>query len=688
MPYICKLMEIIKQNNMKKFLLFTTLCLMFIAGKAQISSMTDLYGEYTFTSKMDVTEEGQSYLDNGTFAQESDVTISKNAIYLANVKGLAGAKGGPMGIQNFDAAQKTFGTANSYTNSPWKNSKIAMTTPDGANPFGGNYYLEFTFDANGDITIPPFAIVYVASPSKDTHGTILAQFTDCKLTLKEKEVIVLEDMSGNWEFDGTGYHDTESEFATTFQMDITAHNAEFSEYTVDMLFEGYDKLTFDKAIFDGETLSLPINNTYLSNDEKIVLYTYMYAREGVITFKKGTTNNTMTLSSGMRLAQETNIEGKDTIVSLQYYSFGYAKKKVEVEASEFEGLYTVTTGKQTVLPTSSNVYPKSFDIEVKSDGAGGYLVTKFFGQSVASINDGGIPAVVSEEDPTKLEISVGTDCKLRDLGDGSYIVLYDNTGSSKGKVTITIAADGKVTISDFTVAQYNGSSAVVDALFQTNTIVKGDLPSPIDFSQVYTVKLDESKVEILDPIVEFPAEWELKFIDYAEYGVYLTSFLGEDINTSMNQGGFVVEVDENDVRTLNIDFSGNRYLKSVEQGVQYLLVCNAKGENDGKLKITIDSQGNVSVSAFTVVLSNYVTGESSIVARYGEAEEEETSVEAVKEAVISAANGVISVAEEALVEVYSVTGVLVYSDVTTEVSGLARGIYIVKVGTTVRRVIL
>lgn len=687
MPYICKLMEIIKQNNMKKFLLFTTLCLMFIVGKAQINGMSDLYGEYTFTSTMVVTEAGQKFLNAGRFAQESTVTIGSNNIYLAEVTGIAGAKGGLMGIQDFDVAKKTFGTANPNTNLPWVASTIGITTPDGINPFGGNYYLEFTYDANGDITIPNFALVRV-SDYNATEGTILAQFTDCKLTLKEKEVIVLEDMSGNWEFDGTGYHDTESEFATTFQMDITAHNAEFSEYTVDMLFEGYDKLTFDKAIFDGETLSLPINNTYLSNDEKIVLYTYMYAREGVITFKKGTTNNTMTLSSGMRLAQETNIEGKDTIVSLQYYSFGYAKKKVEVEASEFEGLYTVTTGKQTVLPTSSNVYPKSFDIEVKSDGAGGYLVTKFFGQSVASINDGGIPAVVSEEDPTKLEISVGTDCKLRDLGDGSYIVLYDNTGSSKGKVTITIAADGKVTISDFTVAQYNGSSAAVDALFQTNTIVKGDLPSPIDFSQVYTVKLDESKVEILDPIVEFPAEWELKFIDYAEYGVYLTSFLGEDINTSMNQGGFVVEVDENDVRTLNIDFSGNRYLKSVEQGVQYLLVCNAKGENDGKLKITIDSQGNVSVSAFTVVLSNYVTGESSIVARYGEAEEEETSVEAVKEAVISAANGVISVAEEALVEVYSVTGVLVYSDVTTEVSGLARGIYIVKVGTTVRRVIL
>ncbi|MBR2300455.1 MAG: T9SS type A sorting domain-containing protein [Bacteroidaceae bacterium] len=670
---------------MKKFLLFTTLCLMFVAGKAQINSMTDLFGEYTFTSEMTVTTDGEKFFKAGRFAQESDVVITSNNTYPAQVTGIAGAKGGIIGIQDLDVANKTFGTANTNTNAPWVAATIGMTTPDGANPWNGGYYLEFTYDANGNITIPNFALVRVTDYNA-AQGTILAQFTNCKLTLKEKEVIVLEDMSGNWTFDGTGFHDVESQFPTTFQMDITANNTEFNEYTVDILYEGYDKLTFDKAVFDGETLSLPINNTYLSTDEKIVLYTYMYNREGVITFKKGTTNNAMTLSSGMRLAQETNIEGKDTIVGLQSYSFGYAKKNVVVEASEFEGLYTVTTGKQTVV--SSNVYPKSFDIEIKSDGAGGYLVTKFFGQSVVSINDGGIPAAVSEKDPTKLEISVGTGSKLKDLGNGSYIVLYDNTGSDKGKVTITIAADGNVTMSEFTTSVYDGSSSKLDAMFQTNAIVKGDLPSPIDFSQVYTVKLDESKVEILNPIVEIPAEWEIKFTDYKEYGVYLNSFLGENIGTSLNQGGFMVEVDENDVRTLNIDLSGNRYLKSVEQGVQYLLVCNAKGENSGELNITIDPQGNVTVSDFTVVLSNITTGESTIVARYGDTEVEETSVDSVKEAVISAANGVITVAEEALVEVYSVTGVLVYSDVTTEVSGLARGIYIVKVGTTVRRIIL
>ena len=118
----------------------------------------------------------------------------------------------------------------------------------------------------------------------------------------------------------------------------------------------------------------------------------------------------------------------------------------------------------------------------------------------------------------------------------------------------------------------------------------------------YTVKLDESKVEILNPIVEFPAEWEIKFTDYKEYGVYLNSFLGENIGTSLNQGGFMVEVDENDVRTLNIDLSGNRYLKSVEQGVQYLLICNAKGENSGELNITIDPQGNVTVSDLSSIV--------------------------------------------------------------------------------------
>ena len=673
---------------MKKFLLFTTMCLLFVVAKAQVSSMTDLFGEYTFTSNMTVTTDGEKFFKAGRFAAESDVVISKNDVYFAQVSGLAGAGGGVMGIQNFDADKKTFGTHNANSNSPWVASTIGMTTPDGANPYNGGYYLEFTYDANGDITIPDFALVRVGDYNATT-ATILAQFTNCKLTLKNKQVIVLEDMSGNWNFTATTF-ENDSTFPTQFKMDIVANNQELSEYSVDIMFEGYETVSINNATFNGDELVIPIDDSYISVDEKIALYTYMSPkRQGNIRFKKGSTNTTMTLSSGLRIAQETKtVEGNDTIIGIQGYSFGSAVKEVIVEASDFTGSYKVTSEKVTTT-TSDVTYPKSFEIEVKPAADGSYYITKFFDKDVKNINNNvGIPAAISANDPTKLEISVGVDSRVMSLGNDKYVVLYDQSGSDKGKVSITMNSDGSLTMSDFVTYIYDGNKSTINALFQSNTIVLGDAPQPIDFKKSYTVKYDASNVDVKNAVIEFPTEWEIAFTEFSESKIAISSFLGCDISL-INQGGFLIEVDADDIRTIKVDLSsGTRYLKAVVQGEQYLLVRNVDGESKGELVITIDEEGNVTISDFSVCLMDSESGDIIVVATYS-SNTTATAVDAVEdEAAIAVQGGVISIAQEAAVEVYNLTGVCVYNGVTTEVSGLTRGIYIVKVGTTVRRVIL
>lgn len=689
--YLCKntifAIRLKTKNNiyMKKFLLFTIMCLMAFAGKAQIASMTDLLGEYKFTSDMTVTADGEKFFKAGRFAAESDVVIKQDNIYLAAVEGLAGATAGAtMGIQQFDASSKKFWTHNANSNSPWVSANIGMTTPDGANPYNGGYTLEFYYDDKGNITIPDFALVQ-AKNYNSTTATILAQFTNCKLTLLKQEVIVYEDLSGDWTFTSS-LSDEESDFATTFDMQIAANNEEFSEYSVDMLFEGYDKVSFNDATFDGQELVINLNDSYLDAENKIALYSYFSpSRQGAIRFKKGSTNSTMSLTSGIRIAQETVIEQKDTIVQLQYYVSGTAIKNVVLEASEFAGTYNVATGKITKV--GSIAYPESYDIEIKKDEAtGNYLVTKFFGQDIKSMNNGGIPAAVSADDPTKLEISVGNDSRLMDLGNNSYVVLYDPTGSDKNKVTISVNADGTLTMSDFVTRIFDGSKNDISALFQSNSIVRGEEAQPIDFTKAYTIKVDPNSVKVDNPVMEFPAEWEIKFTVYDATNICINSFLGVDVSL-INQGGYLIKVDEDDVRTIIVPLSGVKYLKSLVQGEEYLVLCNEEGKNSGELRITIDEQGNATVSDFTVCLMNNETGSNEIVAVYGA--DNSTAVDSVAdEAVISVNNGVVSIAEEAFVEVYNLTGVCVYSGVTTEVSGLNRGIYIVKVGTTVRRIIL
>lgn len=674
---------------MKKILLLFSLSAMLLVAKAQVTTIADLYGTYKFTATMTVTDAGKSYESN--FAAESEVVIKKDFIYDAAITGIAGGKGGAIKINQVNYEKKKIGTLNanaSFVNH-WQNAHIGITTPDGAYCWGGNnYQFVIYYDDNGNLTMDDFALVLGDNDNATT--TILAQFKNCKMELQKAEEVVIDDMSGNWHFKASNnMYDPEATFSAEWDMTITATSEDFKNYKVDFAFDGYDTFTLD-ATFDGLEMSVPFSETYIDSDAKILILSYMQQRSGTMKFKKGTTASTMSFTSGLRIAQEA--EGGAT-TELQWVAGGTAIKQEIVEGVDFAGTYSVTVGQFQAI--SDVKYPQSFTIEIVYNEADkNYRVTKFFGEDVTALNNGGIVANVSAKDPSVLEISVGENSVLKELSDNSKIYLSDNQGLTTGKVTLTIDGEGNPSLSDFTT--YKDGS--IDAMFMGNLVAKGEtvIIKPIDYTKTYTLTFDAKKIAVKDLQygVTFPSDWQLEFMDlsYLEYPVYLSTFLGNNIYNMNHSGATPITVDENDPRTFTIKMTNNngqplRVMEVVAQETYIVLRDKEGGENP--VSITIDENGNATVSDFSLYAYDVASGEmTGLVAIYGE--DAETGISSVDgNATVSARGGIITISGEPVaVEVYNVAGVRVFNGVTNEVAGLVRGIYLVKVGNNVTRILL
>ena len=79
-----------------KAVLFSMLAVLAMATpvKAQVTGVSDLFGKYKFSAKIEYTEAGKAY--EGKFKETSDVTIEKHAIYDGQIVGLAGQPNGQL----------------------------------------------------------------------------------------------------------------------------------------------------------------------------------------------------------------------------------------------------------------------------------------------------------------------------------------------------------------------------------------------------------------------------------------------------------------------------------------------------------------------------------------------------------------------------------------------------------------
>lgn len=432
---------------------FAVMALCFIASvSAQINSATELYGTYEFTADVEVTPEGEQYAD--LFSGKCDVKVTSDEIYDFSITGIGGSTGGSQ-------------TAN------WKSGVIRVMSPNGSNyylwgkpvlcanangdsPYAGDSFIpEYTVDPETKtITIPDFTAITVDATW--SVGTVLAKFTNCKMTFKESEIIEVNDISGNYHFTAVSFTNEESSFPTEFDMTLAATNGLYTAYKVSMDF-GADYLPFTlDATFDGDKLTIPFKDVYL-NEEKTLALSNSYKSDslaGEIEFKY-VSDKALRLDCRFSISKDS-IEGEGVGFGLeQFYIDGTAAKPVE-NADNFAGTYHVVCGQLVVFIEDDEynyTYPTEFDITVEKGATNDkYYVHKFMNGDIYAGTYGYYPCVV---EGNTLRIPVGDDVYLDNLyisDDYDYMVdhvLYNGMGENEGYVDLTVNEDGTCTLGDF-----------------------------------------------------------------------------------------------------------------------------------------------------------------------------------------------------------------------------------------------
>ena len=671
-----------------------------LPARAQVASAADLFGTYKFTADVNVTDAGQALKDN--FKSECEVIITKCSynIFDGEIQGLAGATAA-QSINAVDVAANTIKITNPNGNGLWGGG-LYMSNSEGVYPFGGNYNdILYTFDpATKTITLPDFTLV--TCDHANSAATIAASFTNAKLTLVQSENIDVTDLSGDWHYTaGKGTYDTMegSTLPTEWDMTLTATDDSKKAYNISLTLGDFAPLGLT-ATFDGVTLTIPFNEDYFDAEQKIGLVNmYGVARPGTITFNMAN-ENLLTLTSGMTIAQDS-ISPEVPGGYKQWYLNGSAKRQGgETEKVTWEGTYKIKAG-SIYKAIADYEYPEEFDMVVTYNADYDiYMVTEFFGNDVSALNYGGISFKPSADDPNKAEIVTSTGYLKTIVAGESYLTLKDLNLSSASNIVITRLEDGTYTLSDFSIsymtydADYKQQHALA-AFYQSVKAEKEPEAAPFTWASTFTVKV--GGVDVYKEIegYEYPKEFEMEVTYNADYDIYMvTKFLGNDV-AALNYGGISFKVSADDPNKAEIATTTG-YLKTLVAGESYLTLKDMN-LSTSPVTLTHNGDGTVTISDFCVSYMTYDANYnqqhaaaalySGVSATSGYATVGIENIEAAPALKAWSANGTIYVAGEAqTVEVYDMSGRTVFSGVASQVSGLNKGLYLVKVKNAVAKV--
>ena len=388
-----------------------------------------------------------------------------------------------------------------------------------------------------------------------------------------------------------------------------------------------------------------------------------------------------------------------------FYQQVTAEKAPEKAPFTWASTFTVKAGNVEVYKEIEGYeYPKEFEMEVTYNADYDmYFITKFFGNDVVSLNNGGIRLTPSTEDPNKAEIATTTGY-LKTIETGvSYLTLKD-INLSTSPITLTHNGDGTVTISDFSISymtydanwqQLHAAAAKYEGVTATVTEEKEEpLPTEFTWADKFTVKAANVTVYKEIEGYEYPTEFEMEVTYNADYDMYLiTKFFGNDV-VSLNNGGIRLTPSTEDPNKAEIATTTG-YLKTIETGVSYLTLKDIN-LSTSPITLTHNGDGTVTISDFSVSYMTYDANWQQLhtaAAKYegvtatGRFAESIDTPEAAPTLKVWSANGTIYVAGEAqTVEVYDMSGRTVFSGVASQVSGLNKGLYLVKVKNAVAKV--
>lgn len=582
------------------------------SARADVTSMADLFGTYTFTADVDILD---SSFD-GDFLSECEVKISKeHSIYDATITGLGGATGVQQ-VVTINTTDCTFTVNNpNPSNGLWAGAYFSNA--EGKNP----YYPEFKRDFSvvytynpetKEITMENFTVVKVegsgAAMETNEFGTIVAKFTNVKMTPKESENIEINDVSGDWTFTTNAY-DEESELPTTFVLSLESTSSDFKNYDATISFEGYEAVT-TTATFNGVNLTVAFDSLCIDKTNSIFLANYQGSSvKGEYEFSY-TSATTMTLSSGMSIVKRymtTDEEGNEKVAHdyLQYYTVGVLSLPGEEAGFDWAGTYTVK-GDTIMNGDHSDKYSDEFTFVVEYNETWAmYLITEFMGKNVVDVNNGGITFTIAEDGKSA---TIATDTYLEynsdwaEDADGNWYPTVSNgrkifdSNLGTDPLTLTLNEDGSLSLSSFVINYFDDITETenVEIFYEDNTVSKAGAKE-FSWAGGFTVTGD---VEALDG-GSYPTTFAMS-ISYVETAAayYVESFLGYDI-TGMTYGGLPLTIAE-DGKSATMPLNG--YFGDVcVSGAYptYVQLCDADGGNSS-LTITVNEDGTLSISDFSL----------------------------------------------------------------------------------------
>ena len=608
---------------MKKnyFMLVCLMLFMAVQATAQSFTIDQLFGKWQFTADVEFTD-AATQANKETLSGNCEAVISADENYIAKIVGFAGSSVqqniNAIGAKNGQDMAKILNL-----NNPQLWSDLMLANENGDNPYGvfadgewkvqsyGPVYYN-VYATDGLITIPDFTVVKVTDYQAE-KATVIAKYTNVKMTLVEAETVEVADISGEYQFKaGAGTYDTMagSVIPTEFAVTLAKKSDDNRSYDATIAIEGYNAVTLP-ASYNGVSIVLDYDNTYL-DEANGIRFAPMYgnATAGEIEFMSQS-ETAFSLYSGFAFASDATVKAADGVTDSlvvngnyhQWYTSGSLKMATDAPAFDWAGVYTVKTTDENGLYVAEAAgfdWPTEFQIEVEyNEGWDMYLVTKVFGLDVVALNYGGLEFTPSE-DGKKVEISTGYLYTVQQ--NAVYLALRDMNMSTDA-IEMVVNEDGTMSVAGLSIVTVVGGAETLNAFYSNLAVTKeGAEPEAPVFSWAGQHTVKAGKVDAYDG-KEYPTEFTMTVVDYGDY-MLVTEFLGNDI-AGINYGGimFTVAADGKSAEMTTGGFVGGTYPK-------YLTIYDMNAQ-ENPILFTLNEDGSVTVDNFFVKSIDYNTNEST-----------------------------------------------------------------------------
>ncbi len=608
---------------MKKnyFLLVCLMLMMAVQATAQSFTVDQLFGKWQFTADVEFTD-AATQAHKETLSGNCEAVISADGNYIAKIVGFAGSSI-QQNINAIGAKEGQDMVKILNLNNPQLWGSLYLANENGDNPYGiwengtevvksyGPVYYN-VYATEGLITIPDFTVVALNGYT-DKNPTIIAKYTNVKMTFAEAEVVEVADISGEYQFKaGAGTYDTMagSVIPTEFAVTLAKKSDDNRTYDATIAIEGYNAVTLP-ASYNGVSIVLDYDNTYL-DEANGIRFAPMYgsATAGEIEFMSQS-ETAFSLYSGFAFASDAIVKAADGVTDSlvvngnyhQWYISGSLKMAADAPAFDWAGVYTVKTTDENGLYIADAAgfdWPTEFQIEVEyNEGWGIYLVTKVFGLDVAALNNGGL-GFTPARDGKSVNISTGY---LYSVQAGSVYLALRDMNMSTDAIQMVVNEDGTMSVAGLCVVTAMGGAETLNVFYSNLAVTKEaaepEAPEAFDWLGTWEVAVGS---QVLYDGKAYPEKFYMTIEHNEAWGMTLiTQFMSKDV-AGINNGGILLTIaEDNKSAEMKVDvFVGGSY-------PDYLKIYDMNGTSDYPVILTANEDGTISFEDFFLATYNWDT---------------------------------------------------------------------------------